>query len=500
MKPIKTLALLALLISSFCLLPSAFALDIVTATIAVTNATGTTNGQTLTVNANVRTWTNSVYVPASQILTNETAAGAATNLFFQVAAHPFTGLSLARTTSTNITLQTAPGGSLTVTLSPGWGLVTYSTQSLVSATVVRVPNTVESLVQRTNVATGLTDWLNLTANNSALDQNRKVAEQLVGLGNNQTITGDKTFVGALLVSNRAGVFKIGTLYATNISGDVSALTNGVIWNAAFVSPSFTNGQNFGDPFRSPGTAPGSEQFGTLANATGTNATAIGYSADATGNESQALGGGSLASGESSTASGPNSIASGYRSASFGRLATATKDYATALGSGANASYTNSTAVGRSAVATTTNQIRLGTSTDHVSIPGTLRSFTAEHTNNFPAGSDIAFGRYAVTSLANGNNAAVPVGTNVFVEVSGPTGAFTINGLNADGAMRDGKLLVIVNQTGQDMTIAFQSGTDPTAANRIITMTGADRATTGNGVATLIYSATASRWLLISFDP
>jgi hypothetical protein len=121
------------------------------------------------------------------------------------------------------------------------------------------------------------------------------------------------------------------------------------------------------------------------------------------------------------------------------------------------------------------------------------------TNSFPAGSDIAFGRYALTSLATGNNAAIPVGTNSFVEVSGPGAAFTINGINGS-PNRDGKFLIILNQTGFNMTIAHDSGTDPTAANRIISMTGADRTTTGNGAATLIYSAAANRWILISFDP
>ena len=47
---------------------------------------------------------------------------------------------------------------------------------------------------------------------------------------------------------------------------------------------------------------------------------------------------------------------------------------------------------------------------------------AAGTNAFLPGSDIAFSRYAVTSLANGNNAAVPTGTNVFVEISGNSAA------------------------------------------------------------------------------
>ena len=130
---------------------------------------------------------------------------------------------------------------------------------------------------------------------------------------------------------------------------------------------------------------------------------------------------------------------------------------------------------------------------------TLLQTTFSSTNLFPAGSDISFGRKANSSLANGNNAGVLIGTNVFVEVSGPTATFTICGL--DGAPnRDGKLAIVLNQTGYDMTVAHQYGVEPTAANRIIALTGADRTTTGNGAAIFLYSAAAARWILISFDP
>src|SRR5438045_2588448 len=67
---------------------------ITTVTIAVTNAAGTTNGQTLTVNSDVRTWTNNVVTAATQILTNSTQSGAAQNLLNQVALHPFNALQL----------------------------------------------------------------------------------------------------------------------------------------------------------------------------------------------------------------------------------------------------------------------------------------------------------------------------------------------------------------------------------------------------------------------
>jgi hypothetical protein len=103
----------------------------------------------------------------------------------------------------------------------------------------------------------------------------------------------------------------------------------------------------------------------------------------------------------------------------------------------------------------------------------------------------------VSSLANGNNAAVPTTGYRFIKLtSGPTGAFTINGL-AGGGIRE---LDIYNASGQNMTIAHQSGTDPTATNRIVSMTGADQSTTGDGWAHFIYDTTAARWILTSLSP
>jgi hypothetical protein len=106
-------------------------------------------------------------------------------------------------------------------------------------------------------------------------------------------------------------------------------------------------------------------------------------------------------------------------------------------------------------------------------------------------------RANVTSLANGNNAAIDFGAKVFIKIkAGPTAAFAICGI-AGGA--DGRELILWNATGQNMTISHDSGVDPTAANRIYTPTGADVVTTANGSARLIYDSEDSRWLLISYQ-
>lgn len=125
------------------------------------------------------------------------------------------------------------------------------------------------------------------------------------------------------------------------------------------------------------------------------------------------------------------------------------------------------------------------------------NFTAIGTNNFPSGSDIAFTRFPITSLANGNNAGLSVGTNELIEVSGPSASFTINGI-ANG--RNGKLITIWNQTGFQMTIANESGTDPTAANRIRTLGSAADLVLTNSSVTLQYSAAASRWMVNAHNP
>lgn len=451
--------------------------DLITATVAITNAAGTTNGQTITLNASVRTWTNNVYTPAAQILTNSTPTGAATNLFNHLGFAPLAGTSVSYGSSTSLVVRGFPNSTLTVTLSDGYGTVVYTTNTTTSAQVLRVPYSVESAAAQTNGATGIVDWLNLTAATNQLKQASPAFAQLLGTTNTQTVSGNKTLTG--------------TLYITNANG-----VSNVIYSAVLPSPISTNAVNYGNAFRSPGSASYSEQFGTSAAASGTASTAIGYGAVASGLNDSALGTAAVASGGQSSAIGGSATASGANSLALGASATASALSSTALGTSANSIYQYSTAIGRSATATKDNQVVLGTSAEVITIPGSIEHLKTTGTNSF---SDLALRRFAITSLANGNNAGVIIGTNSFVEVSGPTAAFTINGMTGS-PLRDGHLVVILNQTGYDMTVAHQSGVEPTAANRIITLTGADRTTTGNGAATFLYNANTARWMLIAFDP
>ncbi len=95
------------------------------------------------------------------------------------------------------------------------------------------------------------------------------------------------------------------------------------------------------------------------------------------------------------------------------------------------------------------------------------------------------------ALANGANTDVALPTGTFVAITGPTGAFSVNGFVAPNS---GRLLILYNATSQNMTITNDATS--TAANRIYTLTGADVALTGTSLAALAYSAVSSRWILL----
>lgn len=468
-----------------CTLP-ALAVDRITATVVITNAP-TTNGMTFvvtTTSGTTRTWTNSVQNPSTQVLTNSTGAGCATNLANNLAFNPPLQAVATLSGASNITVAANAGVPLTITGVGSYFSVTYATQSVSQAWTVRVPLAVEADTVKTNISSGLSAWLEHSSNTNAIDQNSFALSELIGLTNAQTVAGIKQF------TNVQGHWR-GQVTSTNLNGTAGSITNGLFKTNIFDQPTLTNGINYGLAFRSPGAGGASEQIGTGAGAIGDSSVAFGNGAEANTNAATAIGNSAQVGAINGTAVGTGTIigSDGYQ--------------ASAIGSGADASYTNSTALGANSAASQAYQVRLGTATEYVSIPGNLHVIgsstnnTMRGTNVFPVGADISFGRYAITTLANGAN-SVSIGTNVFIQVSGPSGAFTINGMDAQ-PNRDGALRIILNYTTQNMTIAHDSGTEPTAANRIYTMTGADHATTGNGCAMFLYSASASRWILINLQ-
>jgi hypothetical protein len=247
--------------------------------------------------------------------------------------------------------------------------------------------------------------------------------------------------------------------------------------------------------------PSALAVGNTADASTTNATAVGYNATASGIGATGLGSEADASGYLSTAVGVAAGAAGERSIALGSVASVSANDSIGIGTAAVAAFTNSVALGRGTVVTGANQIRMGTTEHHISIPGhvsgaTLSNSVMVATTRLQGITqwDVA----ALDTLANGNNAGVDPGGATFLKIStGPTAAFAIAGITG-GA--DGRLLTIYNSTAHNLSILHQSGVDATPANRIVTMTGADVATTGAGTVQLMYDSGASRWLLISSAP
>jgi hypothetical protein len=484
--------LIALLLSALC----AYGSDKITASITVTNMT--TNGMTFTVNSSVRTFTNNVVTSSSQVLTNNdvTGCGSKTNLFKQIGLNIFSQTTLIDTGTNTFQLVGTCSGALTVSASAGWASVSYSTQTCALATPVGVPfaSYYPAVNSRSNVASQLVTDLNNYDTNS-INQNAAIAKQLVGTNNTQTIA-NKTFTAPVI---KGGTWddSVGTLrLLTDSSGSFIYDQNGTVRFQADPSVMALWGTNGFEPARfysdnssvyiAYGTQPRfvasvlgewlQDDIGQKRIWAGTNQTTLidehglirVFITDA----------GAKLYDQSGTVGfilDTNGVAINLALVVGGNSSV-----------GGNHTVTSNSTVGGNL-----------TVTGNASISGVTTNQTWTGTNTFSVGADIAFIRKAVSSLANGNNAAVPIGTNEFIEVSGPSGSFTINGI-ASG--RDGKLITVLNQTGFQMTIANESGTDPTAANRIRTLgPGTDLIFT-NAAVSFQYNANVSRWIVISHNP
>jgi hypothetical protein len=160
------------------------------------------------------------------------------------------------------------------------------------------------------------------------------------------------------------------------------------------------------------------------------------------------------------------------------------------GSGA-AALTNFKAFGRTLAGCVTaadGQTALGLGT-----ASTVTQWTMANSNH--TGS-MALASTELVGIANGANVDVDTTSNpVAVILTGPTGAFTINGLVYYG----NQFAIIINTTAHNMTIAHDSGVESTANRRIVCPTGADMSTTGYGVAILWHDSTNSCWRLLSLS-
>ena len=104
-------------------------------------------------------------------------------------------------------------------------------------------------------------------------------------------------------------------------------------------------------------------------------------------------------------------------------------------------------------------------------------------------------RQDVASAASltSSNFTAPILAASLVRITGAT-AGTIHGL---AASTDGNIVVLYNNTNQLITVAHQSGTEPTAANRIVTHTAQSIVIPAGMTMKLTYDASQTRWVFMA---
>jgi len=481
------------------------AVEQVTIDLTVTNIPQT--GTNFVLNSDTRIWTNAY--SSDTILTNlTTTAGAATNLFYSLSAYRHADLDYVYQTGTNtIRMWGKSGVAMTVgDAATNWASWVYTTNTETKAYNIRVPHTVEAATNQTNFASQLVSYLGKASN--AFLKHWPAMAQFPSLTNNNQFTGTNVFVNSHSTNQNI-------VMAKGISGTLGALTNGVLTNAILVNPTSSNLVNRGAAISSPGTVAYSEQFGTGAAASATDAFAAGRDAQASGTGATALGNGAVADKTGAFAGGNGSEATGTNSIALGSGSAADATGGVAIGrlSAVGTYHTNSAALGPGVSTTETNQIMLGTSGHKVRIPGRLEPTGTITNATFTGNTGLSVGvsgglsggtmtflatrRLDNAALANGENSSVVLNGS-YVKLSGPTAAFTTAGFtNSVAGNVDGQIVVVENITGYGWTIRNDSGYEQSVANRIYTGTGSDVALPGQSTATVIYDKGASRWIVVS---
>lgn len=265
--------------------------------------------------------------------------------------------------------------------------------------------------------------------------------------------------------------------------------------------------------------------------------AAGFTSSASGLSSFAFGNSIAASGQYAFATGNNTEAAGIASASFGSNTQALANGSFAMGSSTEANGQNSFAGNQSTNANADASTSIGFQTISNGFASLVigqyndtvvtrqSSFSTSNTPLLIVGNGIAENSRSNALLIN-SNGKIGIGTNTpqtTLDINGDIslksltlllGAGTYNNISTGNKSflriestgissisgfvggYDGKILVVFNNSGNNMTfLNLSTLSDP--ANRINTLNGADITTTTNGVVTLIYSGDVNRWLVIA---
>jgi hypothetical protein len=340
---------------------------------------------------------------------------------------------------------------------------------------------------------------------------------LAAVNGNIGTYGDSTDIPVITVTAGGQITGVSTVpISGGGGGGTLGTTNATLWNTASGATIFqnTNGPELGRittssliwktnaefqaGISSPNPAKGgSEQFGSGATASATNAFAIGVNAQAagtnsfaggnnsqaTGDDSVALGGGpsghgpiafgfqsmaegynAQSQGDESLALGPNAFGADYGDIAIGLASTTTgATNALALGVNAQAGFNNSTAVGNNSATTKTNQVALGNAYGSVLVPGS---------------GGISVVQELLTNLTS-QLLIFPTGTNTMVQNvnTNASGGLTTNTFFFGGGVTS-NLFRCLNPSGQQVLTVTTNGIFVFGTNSAITFDAS-----GNIVAT-----------------
>lgn len=321
-------------------------------------------------------------------------------------------------------------------------------------------------------------WGTVAEGTSALSagfETKATGINAVALGYLSTASGDNS-IAAGSENSASGIYSFAAGYNSIASG-VSSFAFGTS-NEASGSYAFAAGYN------SFSAGVNSTAFGANTTASGNGSFAIGNNTDATGLNSVSAGVNTIAAGTAAVCLGNNSRANGFASLVIGQyndtvVATQTSYSSTAtplfiVGNGTSPNSRNNALLinsdGRTGINTSTPQTFLDVNGDFAVKPYNL-----------------------VLGGAGGPFSNVITSNRSFVHITGPNAPFSVSGFQNG---HDGKILVVLNMSGQNMTIE-NLDTDSDAANRINTLNGSNITTTGNGAVTMIYSGDQNRWMVLS---
>ncbi len=488
--------ILAVLVSSFIVSTSAKGATFITATITITNTPGV--GSNWTVNGVSQTWTNAAGTPpASWLTVGADFKASTTNLYNHIIRYPYLSPDLIPTLSSpsNIVLR---GNSIVITTN-NYFRVSYSTNSGTNLTFVQVPfDNVVGDTNRTNNANWLIDGLNKYASTNAFNTNATALSNYLqtGAGPRQYIASPKQFAQLYVVTG--GLTNCYLINVINLSGFVSALTNGYWTNAILDSVSLTNPVLNGEMLTA------SIRIGSNNVVTGDFNSIIGFGNSVDGDDSIVHGelntivtssGVSLVVGNNNILTNAylspvigdnNLVADAAYGGVFGNGNILTNNYTYIFGTGGR-----STGPGQTIFAGTTNTfviegiLRAASVSNFVTLAGSTNVFRG----------DVNYPWFALSTLANGNNISVPLGTNRYVRLVGTLTASAnlcgaIAGATTGG--RDGQPVTLWNDSGQNI-IVTQDTSDPIPANRFSLYGGNAVTMLPDTFLDIVYAPSIGRW-------